>query len=96
MLNIIMGDIVNPFPRRQRWIVIMLKWPNDICLRNVGQILKKKKNTFYVQENNKNMKWKFTVIFLCSCIRKDMSYKDEMVKIWRNVKAYFKLIARVE
>ena len=57
---------------------------------------RKKKNTFYVRENNKNMKWKFTVIFLCSCSRKDMSYKDEMVKIWRNVKAYFKLIASVE
>ena len=57
---------------------------------------RKKKNTLYVRENNKNMKWKFTVIFLCSCIRRDMTYKDEMVKIWRNVKAYFKLIASVE
>ena len=34
--------------------------------------------------------------FSYSCSAKDMSYKDEMVKIWRNVKAYFKLIASVE
>ena len=38
-----------------------------------GQIFKKKikkKNTFYVGKNNKNMKWKFTVIFLTAVAQK--------------------------
>ena len=62
----------------------------EFCKNKNEKYLPRMKKT--IKTWNENLRSSFVVVVNA----KDMSYKDEMVKIWRNVKAYFNKSASAE
>ena len=78
----------------KRWIIIMWKRPNDICLRIVGQIFlwnkrKEKKNTSRFEKTIKTWNENLRSFFLQQCSAKDMNYTRMK---WSKYEEMWKLI----